>query len=269
MKTYNKLDIWKKSIELVKNIYELTKSYPSEENILLVNQIRKIAISIPSNIAKEGSLQHYKELKKSLYTTLVSLSELDTQLIISKELKYINEEEYNKIFALIDEIKSGIENNLDHRVQKEIKETKEFRIKKIIYWTPAIIWMLVIFYLSSQPASDSGAISMKIATLIKSIVNKLSIEITLSELHFYIRKAAHFSIYFILSILISFAFHKTKSKLIIIKTLLICLFFALFDEFNQLFTLGRVGSSKDIFIDFIGAFIGSILFKLESLRRKT
>lgn len=259
MKLYKELDIWKKSIELVKHINKLTKLFPKEEEIEIVSQSRIAAISIPTNIAKGIRLNLDNENEKYFYRALESLIELDTQLIISKELNYIEDEQYTQIVALINDLQSEIEKQLKSLNSKIIKENN---YKKIIYWIPATLWMILIFYLSSQPASESGALSLKIARIINSIFNNLSIDYTISELHFYIRKAAHFSIYFILSLLLSFAFYKNKSKWIILKSIFICLFFALFDEYNQLFVDGRYGSGKDIIIDFTGAVLGAILINL-------
>lgn len=258
MKSYKESKLWEISIELVKDIYEITKSYPIEEVYGLVTQLRRVVVSIPSNIA-EGSSRDHKEYLHFLNIVLGSLSDLDTKLIISRELKYINEIKYKEISNSINEIRMDIDKIINP--QKLITKNQS-KIKNILYWLPAIIWMLVIFYFSSQPASESGALSMKIANLCKTILNKFSIQITLTDLHFYIRKIAHFSIYFILSMLISFAFYKSKSKLIILKTISICLLIALFDEYNQLLTLGRYGSIKDVIIDFSGAFVGAFLFKL-------
>jgi len=101
VKTHKDLDVWKESIILVKDVYTLTKLFPKDEIYGLTSQMRRCAVSIPSNIA-EGSARNYdKEFIQFLYISLGSLSELETQLIISIEINYINE--YN--FAKLEKIK--------------------------------------------------------------------------------------------------------------------------------------------------------------------
>ncbi|MFQ6609498.1 MAG: four helix bundle protein [Fidelibacterota bacterium] len=88
MKTHKDLDVWKKSVELVVDIYKLTQSFPSEEKYGIVSQMRRAAVSIPSNIS-EGAARHgNKEFIQFLYVSLGSLTELDTQLEIAKRLGY-------------------------------------------------------------------------------------------------------------------------------------------------------------------------------------
>jgi len=95
MKTHKDLDVWKDSISLVIEIYQALKSYPSDERYGLVDQMKRSAVSIPSNIA-EGAARHSdKEFIRFLHISLGSLAELETQLIISKELAFISEESYN------------------------------------------------------------------------------------------------------------------------------------------------------------------------------
>ncbi len=82
------LEVWKKSIGLVKSIYQITKNFPKEEIYGLTSQIKRAAISIPSNIAEGCARNSDKELIQFIYISLGSLAELETQLIISKELGY-------------------------------------------------------------------------------------------------------------------------------------------------------------------------------------
>jgi four helix bundle protein len=100
-KTHKDLDIWKLGIELVKEIYILTKKFPASEQYCLVSQLRRCAVSIPSNIAEGAARSSKKEYIQFLYIALGSLSELETQLIISKELKYMSDSEvFEKIEKL-------------------------------------------------------------------------------------------------------------------------------------------------------------------------
>lgn len=91
MNNHKDLDAWKLSIELVTEIYKKTKGFPREELYGLTSQIRRCAVSIPSNIAEGSARQSDKELIQFLYIALGSCSELETQLIISENLEYISE----------------------------------------------------------------------------------------------------------------------------------------------------------------------------------
>jgi four helix bundle protein len=88
MATHKDLDVWKESIDLVVDVYRITKSFPKEEVYGLSAQIRKSAISIPSNIAEGAARRSDKENMQFLYIALGSLSELETQLIIAQRLEY-------------------------------------------------------------------------------------------------------------------------------------------------------------------------------------
>ena len=86
MYSYQHLEIWQKSVDLVENIYQLTRRFPDEEKYGLVSQMRRSAISIPSNIA-EGKLRGSdKELLRFLRISFGSVGELETQAIIAKRL---------------------------------------------------------------------------------------------------------------------------------------------------------------------------------------
>lgn len=102
IKDYKDLEIWKNGIELVKEIYKLTKDFPDKEIYGLTSQMRRSAVSVPSNIAEGFRRQHSKEFKQFLSIALGSLAELETQLILSKELNYLKEKEDIKSLELID-----------------------------------------------------------------------------------------------------------------------------------------------------------------------
>jgi four helix bundle protein len=92
-KPHKKLDVWKVSMELVKRIYQVTRSFPKEEVFGLISQIRRSAASIPANIAEGAARQTDKEPVNFLHIAQGSLSELDTHLDISYGLRYIREED--------------------------------------------------------------------------------------------------------------------------------------------------------------------------------
>ena len=87
--SYRELEIWKKGIELVKIVYKITENFPQKEVFGLTNQMRRAVVSIPSNIAEGQARHHTKEFVQFLYQALGSLAELDTQIIIAKELGYL------------------------------------------------------------------------------------------------------------------------------------------------------------------------------------
>lgn len=92
IQTYRDLDIWKTGISLVKEIYLATDRFPKHELYGLSSQMRRSAISIPSNVAEGFKRQHNKEYRQFLYIALGSCAELETQLTIAKELGYLSSE---------------------------------------------------------------------------------------------------------------------------------------------------------------------------------
>jgi four helix bundle protein len=90
--TYRQLEIWKIGMELVKDVYKFTSTFPKEEIYGLTNQMRRAAVSTVSNIAEGFRRQHNNEFKQFLHITLGSCAELETQTTIAKELNYINEQ---------------------------------------------------------------------------------------------------------------------------------------------------------------------------------
>lgn len=92
MNNHKELKVWQKGIQLVKSIYEITSNFPTAEQFGLTSQMRRSSVSIPSNIAEGGGRNSDKELIHFLYIALGSASELETQVIISKELGFIDNE---------------------------------------------------------------------------------------------------------------------------------------------------------------------------------
>jgi len=89
--THKDLLVWKKSMDLVKQIYELTQDFPKSEIYGLTSQVRRSAISIPSNIAEGAARNSSKEFIQFLYISLGSVAELETQLLIAQNLEYCDE----------------------------------------------------------------------------------------------------------------------------------------------------------------------------------
>ena len=97
MSSYKELIVWQKSIQLVTDIYKLTKIFPKEEAYGLVSQMHRAAISIPSNIAEGHDRNSDKEFSQFLCIARGSLAELETQIIISEKLEYTNEKQITPI----------------------------------------------------------------------------------------------------------------------------------------------------------------------------
>ena len=89
IQTYRDLEIWRLGIDVVKDIYVLTDEFPKHEVYGLASQMRRAAISIPSNVAEGFKRYHNKEYRQFLYVTLGSCAEPGTQITIAKELTYI------------------------------------------------------------------------------------------------------------------------------------------------------------------------------------
>ena len=108
IRSYKDLKIWQKGIDLVVEIYETIKRFPREELYGLSDQIKRCAVSIPSNIAEGQSRQHTAEFRQFLYIALGSLAELDTQLIIAYRLGYIDSNVSGSYTAKIIELRKMI-----------------------------------------------------------------------------------------------------------------------------------------------------------------
>ena len=90
---HKNLDVWKKSMDLVEVTYKLTQQFPDFEKFGLTSQMRRSAVSIPSNIAEGAARKGDKELIQFLYIALGSISELETQYLIAVRLKFTNKDE--------------------------------------------------------------------------------------------------------------------------------------------------------------------------------
>jgi len=97
MKTHQDLDVWRKAIGFVTQVYIYTESFPNSEIYGLTNQIRRASVSIPSNIAEGAARNTSKDFSHFLAITLGSIAELETQLIISNNLGYLNREQFEEL----------------------------------------------------------------------------------------------------------------------------------------------------------------------------
>jgi len=104
IRTHKDLKIWQRSVALVTRVYALTEKFPKSEMWGLTNQIRRVSVSVPSNIAEGSGRRSDKELVQFLHIASGSLAELETQFIIAKNLGFIANNEYSEIEQEIQEI---------------------------------------------------------------------------------------------------------------------------------------------------------------------
>jgi len=97
VRSYKDLEVWKKAIALAKNIYEVTETFPANEIYSLTSQLRRAAVSVPSNIAEGQARRHTKEFIQFLHQSLGSLAEIETQFIIAKEIGYLTTEKLEDV----------------------------------------------------------------------------------------------------------------------------------------------------------------------------
>ncbi|OGZ46914.1 MAG: hypothetical protein A3J54_01740 [Candidatus Ryanbacteria bacterium RIFCSPHIGHO2_02_FULL_45_13b] len=102
--TYKDLIVWQKAIELVLEIYNVTNQFPREEIYGLTSQMRRAAVSIPSNIAEGKLRRSQKEFRQFLLIAFGSGGELETQVVIAKKLPKLKELDYSRIDALLLEV---------------------------------------------------------------------------------------------------------------------------------------------------------------------
>lgn len=100
------LDVWKRSMDLVEEIYKITSNFPSSEIYGLANQLRRTSVSVPSNIAEGTARKGNKELFYFINVASGSVAEIETQLLIAVRLKYMNEED--TIFDSTTEVRKSL-----------------------------------------------------------------------------------------------------------------------------------------------------------------
>jgi len=96
IQSFTDLKVWQEAHKLVLLVYKLTKNFPREEIFGLVSQTRRAAVSITSNIAEGFSRQSYKEKLQFYYIALGSLTELQNQLLLAKDLNYLKQKEFDE-----------------------------------------------------------------------------------------------------------------------------------------------------------------------------
>ena len=104
IKSYKNLIVWQKAFKLSLLVYKITKVFPKEELYALTSQIRRAAISIPSNIAEGYCRQRKLEYTQFLQIAFASGAEVETQLLIAKNLGYIAVSDFEKADSLLEEV---------------------------------------------------------------------------------------------------------------------------------------------------------------------
>ena len=114
-KPHKKLNVWKSSVELVTEIYSITKAFPEQEKYCLISQMTRAAISIPSNIAEGAARKTRKEFMQYLHIAQGSISELDTHLEIAKRLNYVTEDRVSSLDMLMEKIDKMLTGLIKHQ----------------------------------------------------------------------------------------------------------------------------------------------------------
>ncbi len=106
IRSFKDLHVWQEAVVLVKDTYSLCAALPKEELYGLSSQMKRAAVSIPSNIAEGHAKNHRAEYRQSVYVALGSLAELDTQLSLAKELRFVNSPDVVSMVARMDRIRA-------------------------------------------------------------------------------------------------------------------------------------------------------------------
>jgi four helix bundle protein len=118
MRDFRQLNVWEEAHNLALEVYRITKNFPKEELFALTNQLRRAVVSIPSNIAEGCGRGTNKEYAQFIQIAMGSAYEVDYQLLLSKDLGYLEKVEYEKLNDRIDKIKRQLASLL-----KKIRET--------------------------------------------------------------------------------------------------------------------------------------------------
>ncbi|MZQ99687.1 MAG: VanZ family protein [Acidaminobacter sp.] len=142
---------------------------------------------------------------------------------------------------------------------------------KLISWIAVILWMGVIFSLSTQPAAVSNELSKGVTEIVIEAVEKVlpAVSLEVEDYNHYIRKNAHFFAYMLLGVLVANALRTGDSRTVLANVVLagvICAGYAVSDEIHQLFVSGRGAQVKDVLIDSGGAAVGIMMWQVAIVR---
>ena len=119
VRSYRELVAWRKAMDLVNDVYTATRAWPNEELYSLTSQVRRAAISVPSNIAEGQGRRSTKEFLKHVSIAYGSLMEVETQIIIAKEQGYCSAAQAEELLALAAEVGrllNGLSNSLKRKL---------------------------------------------------------------------------------------------------------------------------------------------------------
>ncbi len=121
MSKYQTLEVWKTAMELVKEIYLLTKKYPKEELYALTSQTKRAAVSVPANIAEGAGRQYKKDTIQFLHISRGSLYELETHLNIAMMVQIISEDELLEVSGLIEKSMQLLNGFINYMEKADLK----------------------------------------------------------------------------------------------------------------------------------------------------
>ncbi len=116
--SHKDLEVWQKAMDLVESVYSLTKDFPKEEIYGLTSQMRRSAVSIPSNIAEGHSKKSTREFIRYVNIASGSAAELETQLLISKRLGYVRDDSFKRVLESLNAVGKML-NKLSLRLEKK------------------------------------------------------------------------------------------------------------------------------------------------------
>ena len=114
-KPHKQLDVWNSAMELCVDAFRATESFPKEQRFCLTDQIRRAALSVPSNIAEGAARQTKKEFTHFLHMAQGSLSELDTQLEVARRLDYLKPDDWKGLDSRVERIDKMISGLIRHQ----------------------------------------------------------------------------------------------------------------------------------------------------------
>lgn len=134
------------------------------------------------------------------------------------------------------------------------------------FWILVVLWMAFIFHLSAQPASQSKDLSLGLTDYVLDLLNRFfpTITIDTSWLHAFFRKLAHFVVFFLLAVLMMHAMRASgfAGKRAMLTSLLVCILYAISDEWHQFFVPHRGAQLSDVILDTFGSGMGIFLTRL-------
>ncbi len=122
MRTHEKLEVWRKSVDFVVDIYKASENFPNDEKFGLTSQIKRASVSIPANIAEGAARTSNKEFLHFLSIAQGSASEVSTEILIAFRLGFLEENKYSDLLANLDEIGRMISGLSQHLRNKGLQK---------------------------------------------------------------------------------------------------------------------------------------------------